>query len=138
MPDPLRLRDATVQEIQLELLRRTSFNALDGEKVYASLLRDRHLWLAALLDRQGLANYREPGHLLMCGLIKLRDLQDNLWNTDTLFILTPGLQQARELERIAEEEGWAAEVRVFENQDEIGRALGTSEDRFGLLSFWWD
>jgi hypothetical protein len=39
----LLLRDATVQKIQLELIRRTSFNALEGEKVFASLLRHRDL-----------------------------------------------------------------------------------------------
>jgi hypothetical protein len=55
------------------LLRRTGFNALDGERVAASLLRHRDLWLAALLDRRGVPNYAEPGLLLMAGLIKLRD-----------------------------------------------------------------
>src|SRR3954453_17755676 len=83
------LRDASVQDIQLELLRRTSFNALDGERVCASLLKHRDLWRAALLDRPGVANYAEPGLLLMGGLIKLRDLADSIWNADTLFILTP-------------------------------------------------
>jgi hypothetical protein len=38
MVESISLRDASVQDIQLELLRRTSFNALDGEKVHASLL----------------------------------------------------------------------------------------------------
>jgi hypothetical protein len=56
MNEPVLLREATVQEIQLELLRRTCFNALDGERVRASLLKHRDLWLAALLDRPGVAN----------------------------------------------------------------------------------
>jgi len=43
MNDSLLLRQASVQDIQLELLRRTSFNALDGEKVCASLVKHRHL-----------------------------------------------------------------------------------------------
>jgi hypothetical protein len=53
MNESLTLRNATVQDIQLELLRRTEYKALDGERVVASLLRHRELWLAALLDRQG-------------------------------------------------------------------------------------
>ena len=63
---------------------------------FASLLRHRDLWLAALLDRPGVANYAEPGRLLISGLIKLRDLSDNFWNADTLFVLTQTHVQARE------------------------------------------
>jgi len=138
MNESLSLRDATVQDIQLELLRRTQFNALDGERVFASLLRHRDLWLAVLLDRPGVANYAEPGRLLTSGLIKLRDLPDSFWNADTLFILTESHVQARELARLAEEDDWAGEVYVYENQEQIDRALGTGRDKYGLLSVWWD
>lgn len=83
MSESNALSQASVQDIQLELIRRTSFNALDGERVHASLLRHRHLWLAALLDRPGVPNYAEPRVLLTSGLIKLRDLPTNFWNADT-------------------------------------------------------
>ncbi len=132
------LREASVQDIQLELLRRTRFNALDGERVHASLLKHRALWLAVLLDRPGVPDYTEPDLLLTSGLIKLRDLADNIWNADTLFVLTRTRALARELARIAEEEDWAGEVRVYEDQKEIDRALGTGRREHGLLSVWWD
>lgn len=132
------LRDASVQEIQLELLRRSRYNALDGERVYASLLRHRHLWLAAVLDRSGIPDPSEPGKALTGDLIKLRDLPRNLWNADTLFLLTVSLDQARALARIAEEEDWAGDVQVYEDPGEIGRALGMSPSGYGLLSVWWD
>jgi len=38
MNESLLLRDATVQDIQLERLRRARWNALDGERVLAGLL----------------------------------------------------------------------------------------------------
>jgi hypothetical protein len=138
MNQPLPLRDASVQEIQLELLRRTKFNALDGERVAASLLWYRDLWLASLLDWPGVANYAEPSSLLMAGLIRLRDLPHDLWNADTLFVLTRTPEQARRLARIAEEEDWGGEVCVFEDQREIDRALSTGRREYGLLSVWWD
>jgi hypothetical protein len=138
MNETLRMRDATVQEIQLDLLRQTVFNALDGEQILASLLRHRDLWLAALLDRPGVPNYAEPSRLLMSGLIKLRDLPDNLWNADTLYLLTPTRAQARQLARIAEEEDWGGEVFVYEDQEEIDRALGTGRQEYGLMTVWWD
>src|SRR4051794_16259562 len=132
------LRDASVQDIQLELLRRTGFNALDGERVCASLLKHRRLWLAALLDRPGVPDYAEPGHLLIAGLIKLRDLPDNLWNADTLFLLTPTRREADQLARVAEEEDWGGEVHVYDDQTETDRALGTGRQHHGLVSVWWD
>ncbi len=138
MNELLSLRDATVQEIQLELLSRAQWNALDGERVVRSLLDHREFWLAALLDRPGVPNYAKSTLLLMSGLIKLRDLPDNFWNADTLFILTPTHDHARRLARIIEEEDWGGEVRVIENQEEIDRALGTGRDEYGLLSVWWD
>jgi hypothetical protein len=132
------LRDASVQDIQLELLRRSCWNALDGERVYAGLMKHRELWLAVLLDRPGIADYAQPSRLLMSGLIKLRDLPDNFWNADTLYILTETHAQANELARIAEDEDWAGEIVVYKNQDEIDRALGTGRQENGLLSIWWD
>jgi hypothetical protein len=138
MNQPVSLRDASVQDIQLELLRRTKFNALGGERLVASLLQHRDLWLAALLDRPGVPNYAGPGLLLTAGLIKLRDLPDTYWNADTLFVLTRTHEQARQLARIAEEEDWGGEVRVFDDQPEIDRALGTGRQEYGLMSVWWD
>lgn len=138
MNESLNLRDASVQDIQLELIRRTRFNSMNGERIVASLLRHRDLWLAVLLDRQGLPDYSEHHSLLMCGLIKLRDLSDNLWNADTLFILTRSREQARRLARIVEEEDWCGEVRVYEDDREIGHSLGTRGEMYGLVSVWWD
>jgi hypothetical protein len=132
------LRDASVQEIQLELLRRTRFNALDGERVVASLRAHRDLWLAALLDRPGIPEYGNPGRLLVSGLIKLRDLPDDFWNADTLYVLTGMREQARQLARIIKEEDWGGQVWVCENQEEIERAIGSGREDYGLLSVWWD
>ena len=53
MNDSALLREATVQEIQLELIRRTKFNAFDGERIHASLMKHRTYWQAVLLDRRG-------------------------------------------------------------------------------------
>ena len=58
MKETPSLRDASAQEIQLELIRRTSFNALDGEKVHASLLAHRDL--ESLVHSRELMQVREP------------------------------------------------------------------------------
>lgn len=139
MNDSVLLREATVQEIQLELIRRTKFNAFDGERIYGSLMKHRAYWQAVLLDRPGLANYQKPRHLLMTGLIKLRDLDDNIWNADQLFILTANREQAVHLARVIEEEDWGGEKPiVYDDQEEIDSALGVGRQEYGLLSIWWD
>jgi sugar phosphate isomerase/epimerase len=55
MTDSALLREATVQEIQLELIRRTNFNAFDGERIHASLMKrpmndilSRRQWLGGM------------------------------------------------------------------------------------------
>src|SRR5437879_13585540 len=116
MNDSVLLRDATVQEIQLELIRRTKFNAFDGERIYASLIKHRAYWQAVLLDRPGLANYERPRHLLMMGLIKLRDLDDNIWNADQLFILNAKREQAVQLARTIEEEARGSEQPKLDSE----------------------
>ncbi|HET6250352.1 MAG TPA: hypothetical protein VFE47_21880 [Tepidisphaeraceae bacterium] len=134
----MELRDASVQDIQLELLRRSAYNAMNGQRVADSLLRHRDLWISALLDRQGLPDYDNPGRLLRMGLIKLRDLPENIWNADTLFIHTATHDKARQLARIAEDEEWCGEVVLIESQEEIDGALGTGRDEYGMLYVWWD
>ncbi|WP_439622658.1 hypothetical protein [Gemmata sp.] len=132
------LRDATVQDIQLELIRRTRFNAFDGERVFATLQRHRPLWVAVLLDRPGRSLPYGSSLLLVDGLIKLRDLPDNRWNTDTLYLLTPTLDDARELGVVLEATNLGGEVTVEEDENEVCCALGTSFPEFGLVTVWWE
>ena len=56
MNEPLAPRDASVQDIQLELIRRTTFNAMNGERIVASLLAHRDLWLAEEEDWGGMVH----------------------------------------------------------------------------------
>ena len=135
-PEPLPLTEASVQEIQLELMRRRRFNQFNGPKIVASLRRHRALWQAVLMDRLGFV--AEEGSPMNWGLIKLRDLPANHWNVDDLYILTETLEQAREFQRIAEEEDWQADnVTLLENEQERTHALGTSHPGY-IISFWWD
>lgn len=73
----LLLRDATVQEIQLELIRRTRPGEFNMERVLADLAAHRDLWEAAMMDTFCFSN---PGKLPRSGLIKLRDLPENVAN----------------------------------------------------------
>src|SRR5688572_10964799 len=131
-----RLAEATMQEIQFELLRRSSFNALDGPKVVEGLYRYRDLWRSIIFDRIGFCG---KGHLPTSSLIKLRDLPHNYWNADTLYILTGSMADARRLADIIREEDWAAEVVVHQEAKEIADLLGSDfREDVGLIRLWWD
>ena len=130
------LRDATVQEIQWELIRRTQHNALDGEQLVAFLTRHRHLWTAVLLDK--LMVWVRDHRLPLLGLIKLRDLPKNDWNTDTLYILTENKENAHTLARLFEEFQMAGMPLVYDDHAEIQASLGIGLEGPALVSVWWD
>ncbi len=138
MNPTLSLRDATVQDIQLELIRRRRFNDYYGERVYELLIRHRSLWKSVLLDRLGQLSPKRPGNLPISGLIKLRDLEDNIWNADHLFVLTHTPEGARELCAVFEEAHMGAMPDVHDDLEETDMALGTGRQVYGLLTVWWD
>jgi hypothetical protein len=130
------LRSATVQDLQLELIRRTQRNALDGEVVVRSLMRKRELWTAVLLDRLYLWDQTSL-HLPIGGLIKLRDLPDNYWNADTLYILCESREAATKLMSMAADE-WGGEPILCDNKDEVSRSLGSWHEDNYIVRVWWD
>ncbi len=129
----LCLRDATVQDVQLELIRRSQYNAFEGERVAKDLLSNRDLWIAVLMDRFGVPN---PPWLPSAGLIKLRDLDQDFWNVDTLFILAKNATAARKL--AAFRDRWAADTAVVHEQEDTERILGGWGLKGRLVTLWWD
>jgi hypothetical protein len=132
---PLLLTEATAQEIQLELMRRWQYNAFDGERVTASLLKHSALWQAVMMDR---FCFSKPGKLPSIGLIKLRDLPDNIWNVDTLYVLTASAENAHRLAAIIEAEDWGGMALVHDDEEDVQSALGGGEPGQAVVSVWWD
>ena len=136
MSPTLSLREASAQEIQLELIRRRKFNAFDGQRVVASLLEHRDLWEAVMMERLAISN---PGKLPVLGMVKLRDLPADEWNVDTLYILTRNTDDAERLAEIITMEKFRPEAkavavadgRIFAmgSLDEVPRKLGKAEHR---------
>jgi hypothetical protein len=76
------LATATVQDIHLELIRRSEHNAFHGTRVLADLLAHHQDWQVVLFDTYGLATDRG----LPARLLKLRDMAVNDYNADTRVI----------------------------------------------------
>jgi len=69
-------------------------------------------------------------------LIKLRDLSGNLWNVDTLYVLTPDVSSAWQLAEIAQR--WRGMVCVHDDRYDIEDALGGADETQAIVSIWWD
>ncbi len=118
------LAEFTVQEIQLELIRRTQRNALDGAQVVSDLLVHPEWWEAVLLDSA-------------FDLVKLRDLGDNIWNADTLLIVATNAQSAKRLAELGTE--WLADDIQIHSVEDTRDRLGTYDiERQRLVTMWWD
>ena len=130
------LRDASVQDIQLELIRRHRYNEFDGQRVYDFLMKHRELWRGVIMDRLGFVAKEESG--ANWGLIKLRDLPRNIWNVDTLIVMTDSIEVAHRLARLIDEADLGGEKAVVEPPEKTCAALGVYPCDAGLVSVWWD
>ena len=120
-----KLSEASIQEIQLELIRRWGFNEFDGKEVYADLMSNCQLWQGVVMDSS-------------FPLVKLRDLvDDDLWNVDLLYIWAKDEQCAQQLLGFGEK--WraaSAEICSAEEMNELMGTHGRKERR--LVVMWWD
>lgn len=130
-----KLRYATTQEIQLELIRRRSFRAIDGQRVAECLTQNRDLWEAVLMDRLAISH---PGSLPTLGLMKLRDLSSDEWNVDTLYVLTRSKEDAEKLAEVFDRRKWGGLVDVYADPEEVDNALGGAKPGQSIVAIWWD
>lgn len=131
-----RLSDATVQELQLELFRRSKASDYHVEQFIAILLDNRRLWLGAVIDRLGI---NKAGHQLEpFSMIKLRDIDQNYWNADTLFLLCPSRSAADELITLLPMDEFACMPNVEGDEEVVDDALGGGDCGAVILKFWWD
>ena len=125
------LSEATVQELQLELIRRRHFHAFDGQRVVDCLMQHRDLWEAVMMDRVAISH---PGSLPSMGLMKLRDFAKDEWNVDTLYILTNCKADAEQLAEIFNRRQWGGMIDVHTSADEVDAALGGARPGQAIVS----
>ena len=128
------LGEASIQEIQLELIRRRRFHAFDGARVADCLLRQRKHWQAVMMDRLAISH---PGSLPTLGLMKLKNCAREEWNVDTLYILTRSKADAEQLAEIFRQKHWGGMVQVHADQEEVDNALGGAMPGQAIVTIWW-
>ncbi len=125
-----------VQRLNLRLMEIATFNEFDGTEVVKSLLNNKDLWQACLMDRKGYGD--------IC-LIKLRDMMDEevkrlgrqIWNVDTLFIVPQADTRIQvRLFRLAKT--WEADEVDWILSPKAGSLLGGGITNLPILRVWWD
>ena len=107
------------QQLQFELMKKASFNNFDADKVIKDLKANTHLWDAALMDQPDLK--------------KLRDLPSDIWNVNTLYILTA--MKSEQLYKLAS--AWnPSTIRWIEGEQAANR-LGAYISGDYILCLWW-
>jgi hypothetical protein len=112
----------TIQDIQLDLIERASFNQFDGEQVKQDLMENKDLWKGVIM-----------GRFDSFPLIPLRDIAHSIWNVDTLMIL-PQAGKEDELQELAA--GWCADDMELIEGDKISLMYGGVENK--VIRIWWD
>ena len=124
------------QKLVFELMKRATFNEFNGKKVVKDLIENKDLWRSVVMDREAYSPYNESE--LVINLIKLRDLEQDVYNVDTVFILpAEGDEVMRKLEKLAQ--NWNADEIVWITGREANRCLGIGgfKDK-KILRIWWD
>jgi len=137
-----------VQRLNLRLMELASFNEFNGPEVVKSLLDNKELWQACVMDRSTFFSVEElnerKGNWSIC-LIKLRDMGEETtkrlgqgcWNVDTLFILPSQdkLEQAK-IYKLAKT--WNADEVNWIGWPVAGSLLGGYFHKATrILRVWW-
>ncbi len=127
------------EKLQFMLMLEGGFNGFDPFVVIRDLLKHRHLWHGAVMDRAFYlpTDHGPPLSPLRTDLIKLRDIEST-WNVDTLFILTDAGKRERWQEVTKD---WAADEMHFIEGEMVGRMLGCfggPDANREILQVWWD
>jgi hypothetical protein len=137
--DPTPLSAATVQQIQFELFRRSAVSVEHGDLIQPIidvLQTHTELWTGMVIDRIHIGH---RGHgLLPMTMIPLRDVDQNVWNADTLYLLCPSRSAADRLAALLPMERFGCMVNVYDDPDLLDAALGGADNGVAILRAWWD
>lgn len=111
------LQPPTMQDLYLEILRRSVCNSLNGQRVYDDLMAHRDLWQSAYPVRESGGNE-----------VTLRDLASDAHDVDTLYLRSTEEHEAA-LSKIARK--WRADE--FDAEQDKYADKGVM-----LVRIWWD
>lgn len=128
-----------IQALHLELIRGATFNNYDGDVVVGDLINNRKLWKACLMIRDIGCEFRHhiPPKVdyLNSDLIPLRDMPENYWNVDTLYVI---VRKEKLKKFIKMTRKWAVDDRIILKKEEAESRLGSYPTKDKVVRLWWD
>jgi hypothetical protein len=117
---------SSAQKFQLKVIARTNFNFCNGRRIAELLKENKKMWCSVLMPLD---------------FISLRDMEENCWHADTLYIYAEeGYQYP--LEELVREQFNANEVHWIGSSgaaDMLGDSSISLENKSQMiLSVWWD
>ena len=112
------------QKIQLDIIAHTNFNFFEGKKISELLKENHRMWRAVLMPLD---------------LISLRDMEDDTWHADTVYIYPEDGYQSQ-LEELVREQFNADEIEWIGGSSAMDMLGMTEVENKSdvILSVWWD
>lgn len=136
-----RIRDrdkiSEIQELEFELIKKTNYNNFDGEYAVKVLMQHKKLWKGVVMDREIFISGDKVDSKygkLTSDLIKLRDIDSDFWNVDTLFILSSEEDDEKLL--LMANKLHPDELEWLDQKDASDRLGAFPAGR--VLKLWWD
>lgn len=107
--EKIGLAGYSTQQLQLELIRRCKFAKASGDELVQFLLEQQALWMAVMLDEIEFRDFYESRPILM----KLGKIEKNIWNPDTLYLMSKDETSARQLVELGAEKNFWEQERTF-------------------------
>lgn len=137
-----------VQRLNLRLIERASFNNMNGFQIVKDLISHMDLWESCLIDRESktlVTSGNKRNLELNLNLIKLRDIESNYWNVDTLFILQKWQKNNKYKKATLRKliKTWKPDDIELIGSDETNQLLGGIGPTgkgiyYCLYKIWWD
>lgn len=137
---PAELAQFTIQDIQLELIRRVWRHDIEGDKIVALLLENRDCWQAAFQDQLIALPHHATPLVQYPVLNRLYYLQGHEWHADTFYVVANDETcQERLIALGVERELWHPLAVTRYDAAEAAAMLEKWDKRdYRVFSTWWD
>ncbi|MFO0630528.1 MAG: GTPase domain-containing protein [Polyangiales bacterium] len=127
----------TVQDLQLELVRRGGYNAFRGDRIASSLAAHRGLWRAVMFGRPRVTTI-DGGqrYEARTWLNPVLEIADDAWNADTLWVVAHDADAAARVRALGETHWFADEAQTLDA--DAAKRWADVDPPAVVVQLWWD